>query len=263
MVSIYDIIIVGATPEGLELAKEFMTSGKKVILISSKFYKNVDLAAVTKLEAEVVFISYTHGLFGANVLQGNLKGTIFGTNIIFATGTKPIKSSLKNLNICYKAIDIVGKHKSEPAVVYGNSEEAAFYALDLAKRFCYVYLCTKEFDLKCSKKLQKKINETANIVHLPGCCVLSCKNNKEGKLIEVTLDTYATIKTTVMVHAQGRLPDVPAFLKRYIELDADGFAKVKEFNESTLVPGVYAIGKLCRNFTKRDLKKLSERLQAL
>lgn len=260
MVTIYDVIIIGATPEGIELAKKPSVTNKKVILISSKFYTEVNLDNVSLLEAEVVFLSYTRGLIGANVLQENSKGIIYGTNIVLATGTKPIKAPLKNVNIRYKAIDIPGKHKAEPAVVYGNNEEAALYALDLAKRFCYVYFCTKDFELNCSKRLQKKINETANIVHLPGCNIMSCKNDKDGKLAEVTLDTYATITTTALVFASGRTPDMPNFAHRFIDTDEDGFADIKEFNESKLVPGIYAIGSLCRSRAKRDITKLATHL---
>jgi thioredoxin reductase len=262
MVSIYDVIIVGATPEGIELAKKLADTSKKVIIISSKFYTDFEFEFdnLSKLEAEAVFLSYTRGLIGVNVLQGDTKGIIYGTNLVLATGTKPIKASLKNANIRYKALDILGKHKSEPVVVYGNNEEAGLYALDLAKRFCYVYFCTKDFELNCSKRLQKKINETANIVHLPGCSIISCKNDKDGKLAEITLDTYATITTTALVFALGRIPDMPSFARRFIDTGEDGFADVKEFNESKLVPGIYAIGNLCRNNTKKDITKLATHL---
>jgi thioredoxin reductase len=260
MEAIYDVIIVGATPEGIELAKKLSATNKKIIIISSKFYTTIDCENVSQLEAEVVFLSYIRGLIGANVIQENSKGIIYGTNLVLATGTKPIKTSLRNPNIRYKALDIPGKHKSEPAVIYGNNEEAASYALDLAKRFCYVYFCTKDFELNCSKRLQKKINETANIVHLPGCNIMSCKNDKDGKLAEVTLDTYATITTTALIFALGRIPDMPNFARRFIDTDKDGFADIKEFNESKLVPGIYAIGSLCRTKAKKDITKLATHL---
>jgi thioredoxin reductase len=260
MTIIYDVIIIGATSEGLELAKKLSTSDKKVMLISSKFYNTVDFQNVSLLEAEVVFLSYIRGLIGVNVMQGDTKGIIYGTSLVLATGTKPVKASLRNANIRYKAIDIPGKHKAEPVVVYGNNEEAALYALDLAKRFCYVYFCTKDFELNCSKRLQKKINETANIVHLPGCNIMSCKNDKNGKLIEVTLDTYATITTSALVCALGRTPDMPTFARKFIGVAEDGFVEIKDFNESKLVPGVYAVGDLCRTKAKKDLTKLATHL---
>jgi thioredoxin reductase len=260
MEAIYDVIIVGATPEGIELAKKLSVTNKKIIIISSKFYTTIDCENVSQLEAEVVFLSYIRGLIGANVIQENSKGIIYGTNLVLATGTKPIKTSLRNSNIRYKALDIPGKHKSEPAVIYGNNEEAASYALDLAKRFCYVYFCTKDFELNCSKRLQKKINETANIVHLPGCNIMSCKNDKDGKLAEVTLDTYATITTSALVCALGRTPDIPTFARKFIGVAEDGFVEIKDFNESKLVPGVYAVGDLCRTKAKKDLTKLATHL---
>ena len=40
MVAIYDVIIVGATPEGIELAKKLSATNKKIIIISSYMNKN-------------------------------------------------------------------------------------------------------------------------------------------------------------------------------------------------------------------------------
>ena len=90
--------------------------------------------------------------------------------------------------------------------------------------------------------------------------VLECKNDKNGKLTNLTLDTYATINTSTLVFATGRLPDVPAFSKRYILTDSEGFAVVDANGESSQVPGVYAIGSLCKTFTNKDLKHVAEHI---
>ena len=150
MAHIYETIIIGATPEGLDLAEQLSGEGRKTIIVSSHFkYRTTrhKLNGVELLEATAVFLSFSHGLFGVNVETTNSKGAIFGCNVVFATGTKPVKSVLKNQNIVYKAIDLVGKHKSEPVVIYGNNGTAVSYALDLAKKYCYVYLCTPDFEL--------------------------------------------------------------------------------------------------------------------
>jgi thioredoxin reductase len=263
MSRVYKNIIVGATTEGLALAEELANDSNDIIVVSSNFiYGKKQIPGVEYHDAEAVYLQYSHGLFVLTVMRGVLKGTICGTNLILATGTKPIKTTLKNSNIYYKALDVPGRHKDQPVVVYGNTSDAATYALDLSKRFGYVYLCTKEFDLLCNQRLLKKVNDKANIVHLPGCSIMACKNDKNGKLAEVMLDTYATITSSSLIFAIGRLPDIPAFSKRYIELENDGFLKVNEHNESTLVPGVFAIGKLCKKYTKRDLKKLVEYLKS-
>lgn len=262
MAHIYETIIIGATPDGLALAEQLSGDGRKILIVSSNFIyeqeKKYNLASVEKLEAEAVLLSYSHGLFGVNVVTGNSNGAVFGTNLVIATGTKPAKVNFKNQNIKYKSLDIKGRHKNEPAVVYGNNDAAAEYALDLAKRFYYVYICTKEMDLACSARLAKKLSETPNIAHLPGCNIMSCKNDKDGQLSGITLDTYATINATALVFATERSPDLPSFTKRYIGIDADGFAQVDTNNESLLVPGVYAVGKVCRKSSKRNIKKIAE-----
>ena len=72
-------------------------------------------------------------------------------------------------------------------------------ALSLAKKFKYVYLGTKSLDLPFGAKLNKKIENTLNILHLPNCNIVACKNDKAGNLAEVQLDTYSTIKCNALV----------------------------------------------------------------
>ena len=260
MAYMYETIIIGATHEGLTLAEMLASPDRKIAVISSNFiYKTSShkLENVQLVQATGIFLSYNHGLFDLSTMTGSLKGHFCSPRLVLATGTKPIKTSLKNLNICYKPEDIVGKHKTKPAIVYGTTEEAAKYALDLSNRFGYLYFCTQGLELPCSKKLQKKVNETANIVHLPSCIVTGCKNNKEGQLSEVTLDAYATIKSSALVFALGRIPDFPNFTRKFIGQTSEGFADVTSQNESKLVPKFYAIGKLCAKTTKKDLNRLA------
>lgn len=260
MAYIYDTIILGATPEGLMLAEMLASKNLKIAVISSNFIYQTPkykLENVELIKATGIFLAYNRGFFELSTMTGPLKGHFYSQHFVLATGTKPNKASLKNLNIGYKPADIIGKHKTKPAVIYGITEEAAKYALDLAKRFGYLYLCTPSVELPCSKKIQKKINETANIVHLPGCTITSCKNNKEGQLAEVTLDTYATIKASALIFDLGRAPDFPSFTRRYVGQTQEGFADVTLQNESKLVPKFYVIGKLCLKFTKKDLTRLA------
>lgn len=262
MSHIYETIIIGATPQGLALAEQLASPKRNVALISRNFSyktKKQTLANIDTVEGQAIFLSFSHGLFGVSLKDG---GSIFGCNIVFATGTVPKTINLKGNGIYYKAIDVIGKHKSRQAVVYGDTELAVKYAIELAKQFCYVYLCTPGFDLNCSKKLVRKLNDTANIAHLPGCNIKTCKRDlKTYSLVEVTLDTYDTIKASALVVDVGRTPDLPAFADRFINRDEDGYAIVSNL-ESTKVPGVFAVGDLTRKCTKKDLQQLCERLKA-
>lgn len=256
---IYETIIIGAEPAGLALAESLSKEGLSVAVFSSNFIynKNYALQNVDLIEKTCVYLSFTHGLFGVTAQD---RFAVFGRSVVFATGTKPIKSSLKNINIVYKPQDIEIKDKRVPAVVFGNNDFAINAALEMSKQFRYVYLCSNTFDLSCSKRLATKLADTPNIVHLPSCNVIGCKNNKDGKLSEVSLDTYATIKASALVMSLGRIPDVPSFAKKFLAVDENGYAVVMSANESTKVPLVFAIGKVLKKSTKKDVNKVAQKL---
>jgi thioredoxin reductase len=256
---IYETIIIGAEPDGLALAETLAKAGLSVAIFSSNFIhnKNYVLDTVDLVEKTCVYISFTHGLFGVTAAD---RSAIFGRSIVLATGTKPIKANLKSLHIAYKAQDVEIKDKHTPAVVFGNNALAVSSALEMSKQFRYIYLCSNTFELDCSKRLLTKLANTPNIVHLPGCNVIGCKNNKEGKLSEVALDTYATIKASALLMALGRTPDVPACAKKFLAVDEAGYAIVTAANESTKVPLVFAIGNVLKKPARKDINKIAQRL---
>ncbi len=258
---LYDILILGATPAGLDLAQALSDSGLEVALISSNFNyraKAHELKDITILENPVVFLTYYHGLL-ALTLKNN--AVILGKSLVLATGTSPAKLSIKNQNVLYKTAELKTKRKTEQAVISGNGDRALIYALDLAKKFRYVYICSQEYHLEGSKSLLKKIADSANIVHLPGCSVVRCKNDRNGMLAEVCLDTYESIKTNTLVAVTPRTPDLPAFTKKFVGVLASGHADLTAEFESKLVPGVYAIGELAPKMTKKQLQELADLLK--
>jgi thioredoxin reductase len=177
---------------------------------------------------------------------------IFGVNVVIAVGTKPVKSNLKNTNIHYNLLNIKAS-KTTPVVVAGNNNLAVSYALALAKKFKYVYLCSNSVELNCDAKYIKKLENVANIVHLPNCNVLGCKNDKDGKLVEVQLDTYSSIRCSALIMSLGRMPDNSGLSNRMISVDSEGYIVTKEFNTTTIVPKIYAIGTCTRGGTKNRL----------
>jgi thioredoxin reductase len=248
---LYDVIVIGASEEGINFCQQLLakTTGVKVALVSRSFNRPVELDNITKINQEVIFSSYNRGLIGLTLAD---RSQIFGLNIVVAVGTKPIKSNLKNSNIRYNLNDLKAS-KTNPAVVVGNNTLAATYALAMAKKFKYVYLCSNTVELDCEAKYLKKLENTANIVHLPNCNIISCKNDKEGNLTEVQLDTYSTIRCTTLVMSLGRTPDNSGLSKRMIEIDSDGYIVTKEFNQTTVVPNIYAIGTCAQNGAKNRL----------
>lgn len=257
---IYDVIIIGASKHGLALA-EMLEDNGQVALISNSFVhrsKKQLLASTDLIEGKAVLLTYIHGLLGVTL---NNNTTIFGNRVVFSTGTQPLRLALKNSNIKYNLCGLLAKNKSAQAVVYGEDDLAVQYAIELSKFYRYVYLCSKSLELACTKRLAKQLNTTANIVHLPGCSIVSCKNDTKGNLIEITLDTYSTINTSTVVISIGRTPDLPPFANKYIKSDDKGYAITKEFYESTLVPKVYAIGDLLPKPTKKGLTTLAQKLK--
>lgn len=248
---LYDVIVIGASEEGINFCQQLLakTTGVKVALVSRSFNRPVELDNITKINQEVIFSSYNRGLIGLTLAD---RSQIFGLNIVVAVGTKPIKSNLKNSNIRYNLNDLKAS-KINPAVVVGNNTLAVTYALAMAKKFKYVYLCSNTIELDCEAKYLKKLENTANIVHLPNCNVIGCKNDKEGNLTEVQLDTYSTIRCTTLVMSLGRTPDSSGLSKRMLEIDSDGYIITKEFNQTTVVPNIYAIGTCAQNGAKNRL----------
>jgi thioredoxin reductase len=197
-----------------------------------------NLLGVNLITADVAYSNYNHGLIILNLADGT---NLFGKTVVIATGSKPIKSSLKNAAIKYNLSD-VKPNKNGQVIVYGKDNLAASYALKLAKKFKHVYICSNSLVLECDTKLINKIENIANILHLPNCSIIACKNDKEGKLIEAQLDTYSSIKCDTIVMSLGRQPEVSGISKRMIEVDSNGFIKTKAFNETTKVPNIFAIG---------------------
>lgn len=251
MNQLYDVIIIGASEEGISFCEQLLkkTTGLKVALVSRNFNRPVDFEGVMKITGEVIFSSYNRGMIGLTLAD---RTQIFGVNVVVAVGTKPIKSNLKNPNIRYNLTDVKAA-KNSPAVVVGNNNLAVTYALSMAKKFKYVYLCSSTVELECDNKYIKKLENVANIVHLPNCNVIGCKNDKDGNLVEVLLDTYSSIRCSTLVMSLGRTPDNPGLSKRMIETDSNGYIITKEFNATTVVPKIYAIGTCTKSSTKNRL----------
>ena len=255
---LYDVMVIGASEEGINFCKQLLakTTGVKIALISRNFNRPVEIEGITKINQEVIFSSYNRGLIGLTLAD---RSQIFGITVVIAVGTKPIKSNLKNCNIRYNLNDLKTS-KTNPAVVVGNNTLAATYALSMAKKFKYVYLCSNTVELECESKYLKKLENTANIVHLPNCNVISCKNDKDGNLTEVQLDTYSTIRCSALVMSLGRVPDNSGLSKRMIDTDSEGYIVTKEFNQTTIIPNIYAIGTCTKNSTKPRLTAMLNHL---
>lgn len=257
---LYDIIIVGASQEGITICN-YLISKKpnlKIALVSrnfNNFSNSLKRDNIDYINEEVIYSSYNHGVIGFTFAN---KDNIFCRNAILATGSKPKQLMLKNSNIYYNLNNISAYSKSEAAVVYGNDSSAATYAIKLAKKFKYVYICSDTLELKCTPALLKKLTETSNIVHLPNCHIINCKNDSNGKLQEITLDTYDTIRCSTLVVAIGRTPEIPGFNKRMIKLDDKGCATINADGATAVIPTLYAVGACATKNSKQQLTRTAK-----
>lgn len=256
---LFDAVILGASIEGIALAEYIKAKDPKfklaIVSRHFNFVKQINKLADTALIiGESVFSSFNHGLI---MLTLRDKRVVVCKNLVMATGGMPIKSTSDkfkgNKNICYSPKEVTVNPKNKPAVVYGNGQDAVSYTLALAKRFKYVYLCSSVFELSCDEKSAKKLEETPNVVHLPNCTILTSKNNKEGKLSEITLSTYDAITCSALVLALGRVPDSGGVDPKMLELDDGKYIKTNARHQSVTASNIYAIGECARHNTKRSL----------
>jgi len=264
--NLYDIIIVGASKDGLKLAELLSGQPVKVALVSKTFNqipkKHSILDNIIKITGEVVYSSYYHGLITFTLANGQ---KVVGQSAVIATGTKPTKPSyfsekLKNLPLCTKPVEALVHAKNNQIVVYGNTVEAIKYAIQLSKHFRYIYLCSEAFNLAGSDSLHKKLAGNTNIVHLPGCKIMSYKADKNNNLREVTLDTYSVIHCAAVVLACGRTPDSTGISDKMVELNSVGAIITDKFNRTTKVPNIYAIGECSTHSSKQSIMTVKNML---
>lgn len=261
MTKIFDTIVIGADKEGVGVAKTLAKGGQSVLIISS-YFNTITLKRLpeqlTAITGTVVLLGFRHGLFhvSADVLGAPL--TFFGKHIIFATGMTAIPAPIKNhKSVYYDIKSLTGRYKKQVAVVYGDTPEAATYALALSKKFRYCYLCTSNFTINAPMEVVQQIESSKNIAHLPNSSIVGSEADSDGRLCALKLDTYAAVRADIFVFALGSQPNVPNFARQYIATDAHGFAEVTPTLASTLVPGVYAIGAICNRCGKDAIKQLS------
>lgn len=251
---LFDVIVIGASTDGVALCDYLVSKKPDInILLVAKNLDNIPvrfkLDNVVKVKDEVIYSTYNHGVIGLNLKSGD---QIFATNIVIATGTKPKKVNFDTPNVYYRtsACDICSKSKQ--AVIIGDKLRAVSAAIWASKKFRYVYLCSKVFNLKAPEKDLQNLAACENVVHLPNCSIIEVKNNKYGELEEVTLDTYSTIRCNAIFVISDRLPDVPQFNPQMLELE-DGFIKIDHQGQTTLIPKIYALGGCTKYKSKRNI----------
>lgn len=241
---LYDAIIIGASKEGIGVYNSMkrLMPDKHVVVISRDFDKVKIKHSVLKADrivGEVVFTDDRRGIITA-ILEDRRR--VSGLAMFIATGTKPIKLDLDTNRIFYKVKEIHSTAKIAPAAVLGHDERCVDAALKLSKKFRKVYVCSDEGALEGPEDKLAELAKRENVTVLPFCNAKSCRKNKKGELMSITLDTYATIDCSYVFASVGREPDVDGISWKMVRKDPQGRIMVNDDLETGIVPFVYALG---------------------
>ena len=260
---LYDVIIIGASDEGIEAGLNLEASGKKVLLISRSVNTKRKKLPSNILESSCSLFSYLHGLLCVSLQDGRM---FCGKKLIIATGSKAKKLPFKSNTLYYKPSDFSSSQKTYPIMLINandckNDKKLAVFALKLANKYKYIFICSKN-ELKISKKYKDLLKNCKNISILPFCEAIGCKNDKNGDLLEIKFDTYSTIKSKYAIAFTNRTPEVPKFIEKFVDINEDGQIIVNKAFETTKVKEIYAIGDCSSsnvaNQGKKVVKYISE-----
>ena len=142
----FDIIIIGDSKDGNATVKHLAAASAsiKIAFISRDFKQSTtrDFLNVEYIINEVVHIDYKNRLFGCYLRNGN---AMFCTHLIIASGVSyaPLRLNGKQVpNVLNTTVDIYKSAKYLPAAVIGNNNTDVKFALDVAKKYKQVYLCS-------------------------------------------------------------------------------------------------------------------------
>jgi thioredoxin reductase len=146
--------------------------------------------------------------------------------------------------------------KDQPALVICNQDSDAKFALEVAKKYKQVYLCTKEVDItnSVSAATVKKLAKAENLAVLPNASIKKVVSDKDVQQ-KVMLDNYSEINCAA-IYAKTTATPATGFIPRKILPREDGYPTVTENCESTLVPKCFAAGNCLKKYTKAMEQKL-------
>lgn len=253
-----DIIVIGDTIAGNYIVKSLAEKKPtiRMAFISREFKSTTshDFLNVEYIKEEVVFVDYWRRLFGCYLKNGD---RLYCTHLIIASGLKyePLILDNKQVPCVFNDINDLPKYtKNQPAVVIGENNTDVKLALSVAKKYKYVYLCSKYLELKgVTPSNMKKLTEAKNIVFLPNTSIAKV-NVENNELKTVELDNYTTLTCSAIFIKTGFLPATAFVSDKVIQKDVDGYLITNSNSESLLIPKCFAVG----NCALKNTKKMDE-----
>ena len=249
-----DVIVVGDSKSGHEILDKIASSKltTKVAFISQAFKSTTthDHVNVEYFRQEVEYISYRHRLFCCYLKNGD---NVFSTHLIIASGLnyEPLIINNEQIPCVFNTLDDIPKvAKDQPALVLCNQDSDAKFAIEVAKKYKQVYLCTPAVDLDKSitTATAKKLSKVENLVVLPNTTIKRVLIDK-GLLQKVELDNYSEVNCAAIYAKTASKPAID-FIPKKILITENGFPVVTDQCESTLVPKCYIIGNCLKKYTK-------------
>ena len=255
-----DVIVVGDSKAGHEILDKIASSKSsiKIAFISQSFKSTTthDYINVKYFRSEVEYVSYRHRLFCCYLKNGD---HVYSTHLVIASGLnyEPLMVDNEQVPCVFNNIDDVPKTaKDQPALVICNQDSDAKFAIEVAKKYKQIYLCTKVVDLteSVSATTAKKLAKVENLAILPNTSIQKTIFDN-GELQKVELDNYSEITCSAIF---AKTPSKPAidFIPRKILPREEGYPIVKDNCESELVSGCFAAGNCLKKYTKTMEQKL-------
>jgi thioredoxin reductase (NADPH) len=134
--------------------------------------------------------------------------------------------------------------KGQEVAVVGGGDTAAEEASYLAKLCSKVYLIVRKGEMRASKAMQKRVENTSNIemlYHHETIEILGAKAVEGVRVKDRLSGEERDIKVTGFFVAIGHTPNTSIF-KDVLEMDANGYLVTRGKSSATSIPGVFAAG---------------------
>lgn len=185
--------------------------------------------------------------------------------VIIASGRKPKKLEVENSKkfigkgLSYCATCDGNFFKDMDVVVVGSSDTALTEALYLSNVCNEVTLLVRKDYIRARKVLQEQVKKCQNINISYNTTIKKLNADEEGKLESITIEKnnqeeQLTVKGCFA--CIGYVPDTENF-EQFIEVDGEGYIKVKEGNR-TNIDKIYAAGDLIKKESYQLLTAMSD-----
>lgn len=260
----FDVIVIGDSKSGHNIIDKLATSRQNIkIAFISKAFKSTtshDYLNVKYFRDEVEYLNYRYRLFSCHMKNGDC---IFSTHVVIASGLdyKPLMVNNKPVQMAFNSTDdIPNTVNDQTSLVIYNQDSDVKLAIEAAKKYKHVYLCTKELELAkhISQAAAKKLAKSENITILPNTSIKNIICDESSALNKVEFDNYSEIMCSAILVKTDSKPAVNYIPRKIICREEDNYLVVNDNCESTLVPKCFAAGSCLKKYTKAMEQKLIE-----